>query len=209
MGPTTQGARANPTWWQLRAMQLKNRVIAILTDPIHEWRTIAAEPEDVASLYKNYIMPLAAIPAIAMFIGLGIVGAPFLGRFGLVTALSSAIGLYLSQLIGPIVAALVVERLAPKFNSTGTLADALKLVAYASTPIWVAGVLYLLLYLAPLALAGAVYGIYLFYLGLPPIMKTHPDNVVPYMLVATITLLVINIVLSVLRGLLGLPSYGF
>jgi hypothetical protein len=189
--------------------KLKTRVIGILTDPIHEWRTIATEQDDIASVYMNYIVPLAAIPAIAMFIGLGVVGAPFLGRFGIVTALSSAIGLYLSTLASPIIAAVVIEKLAPKFKSSGTLVDALKLVAYASAPMWVAGVLYVLLYLAPLILAAALYSVYLFYLGLPPMMKTHPDNVVPYMVVSAIALLLINLLLALLRTLFGMPSYGF
>jgi hypothetical protein len=189
--------------------KLKKRVIGILTDPIYEWRIIAAEPADVASLYKNYIMVMAAIPAISMLLGLGVIGAPFLGRFGVLMSLSAAISFYLSQLVGTYIAALVIEKLAPKFKSTGTTTDALKLVAYASTPVWVGGVLYLLLYLAPLILAAALYGIYLFYLGLPPIMKTHPDNVVPYMVVSAIVILVLNIILAALRGLLGMPAYGF
>jgi hypothetical protein len=189
--------------------KLKKRVVGILTDPIYEWRVIATEPADVASLYQNYIMPMAAIPAVSMLLGLGVIGAPFLGRFGIIMSLSAAISFYLSQLISTFIAALVVEKLAPKFKSSGTTVDALKLVAYASTPVWVGGVLYLLLYLAPLMLAAALYAIYLFYLGLPPIMKTHPDNVVPYMVVSAIVILVINIVLGALRGLLGMPTYGF
>jgi hypothetical protein len=189
--------------------KLKKRVMGILTEPIYEWRVIASEPADVASLYKNYIMVMAAIPAISMLLGLGVIGAPFLGRFGVLMSLSAAISFYLSQLVGTYLAALVIEKLAPKFKSSGTITDALKLVAYASTPVWVGGVLYLLLYLAPLILAAALYGIYLFYLGLPPILKTHPDNVVPYMVVSAIVILVLNIILAAFRGLLGMPAYGF
>ena len=189
--------------------KLRRRVIGILTDSIHEWRVISAEQDDIASVYMNYIVPLAAIPAISMFIGLGIIGAPFIGRFGILTALSSAIFGYVSALASPIIAAVVIEQLAPKFKSSGTLVDALKLVAYASTPMWVGGILYILLYLAPLVLAAALYAIYLFYLGLPAMMKTHPDNVVPYMVVSAIVLLVINLLLALFRTLLGMPSYGF
>ena len=189
--------------------KLKRRVIGILSDPVHEWRVIEAEQDDVASVYMSYIVPLAAIPAISMFIGLGIIGAPFIGRYGIVTALSSAIGLYLTTLVSPIVAAIVIEKLAPKFKSSGTLVDALKLVAYASTPMWVGGILYILLYLAPLILATVLYAVYLFYLGLPTMMKTHPDNVVPYMFVSAIVLMLINLLLALLRTMLGMPSYGF
>jgi hypothetical protein len=189
--------------------RLKKRVIGILTDPIHEWRMIASEPDDIESLYKGYIMPLAAIPAISMFLGLGIVGAPFLGRFGIVTALTSALWTYGTSLALPILGAVVVEKLAPNFKSSGTLVQALKLVAYASTPMWVGGVLYLLLYVSPLILVAALYSVYLLYAGLPAVMKTHPEQTVPYTVVTVIALLVIGIVLSAIRAVLGLPSYGF
>jgi hypothetical protein len=189
--------------------KLKRRVIGILTDPIFEWRAIAAEQDDVATLYKSYIMPMAAIPAVSMFIGLGVIGAPFLGRFGIVTALGSAIWTYLASLATPMIGAVVVEKLAPRFRSSGSTDAALRLVAYASTPVWVAGVLYLLLYLAPLVLAGAVYAVYLFYLGLPAMMKTHPEQAVPYTVVSVIIFLVVGIALSGFRAVIGLPSYGF
>jgi hypothetical protein len=188
---------------------LKKRVMGILTDPAHEWLVIEAEHNDVASMYKNYIVPLAAIPAVSMFIGQAVIGAPYIGRFGIVTALSAAIFVFLSGLVSPIIAAVVIEKLAPKFKSSGTLVDALKLVAYASTPMWVAGVLYILLYLAPLILVAVLYAVYLYYLGLTPMMKTPPDNVVPFMVVSAIVLLLINVLLASLRTPLGMPTYGF
>jgi hypothetical protein len=144
-----------------------------------------------------------------MFLGLGVIGAPFYGRFGIVMALTSAIWIYGTNLALPILGAMVVEKLAPRFRSTGTLVDGLKLVAYASTPMWVGGVLYLVLYIAPLVLIAALYAVYLLYVGLPAVMKTHPEQAVPYTVVIVIAMLVIGIVLSVIRAVLGLPSYGF
>ena len=44
------------------------RVKAILMTPKTEWPVIAAEPATVPDLYKNYIVVLAAIPAVAGFI---------------------------------------------------------------------------------------------------------------------------------------------
>jgi hypothetical protein len=74
---------------------------------------------------------------------------------------------------------------------------------------WVGGVLYLVLYIAPLVLIAALYAVYLLYVGLPAVMKTHPEQAVPYTVVIVIAMLVIGIVLSVIRAVLGLPSYGF
>ena len=189
--------------------KLKKRVIGIITDPMHEWRAIVSEPDDIASLYWNYIVPLAAVPAVGMFIGLGVVGVPFVGRFGILTSLGTAIVVFVQGLVAPIVAAVVIEQLAPKFKSSGSTIDALKLVAYASTPMWVGGAINVLLYLAVLLIVPALYAVYLFYLGLTPIMKTPADNVVPFMVVSAITLVVVNIALRLLLWVFGLPAYGF
>jgi hypothetical protein len=188
---------------------LQKRVMGILTNPKAEWSAIAAEPDDIGSIYRDYIIYLAAIPAVCMFLGLSIIGVPYLGRYGLFTALGSAIAMYVTSLVAPLIAAVVLEQLAPKFQSTGSTARALKLVAYASTPMWVAGVFYLFVVLAPLALIAALYAIYLFYLGLPELMKTPHDQVVPFMVVAALAIIVVNIVLHWIVRAFGMPMYGY
>lgn len=188
--------------------KLQARVLGILKNPTIEWRTISGESDDIQSLYMNYIVPLAAVPAVAMFLGLGIIGVPFVGRFGFFTALMTGIVVYVQTLVAPLVAAIVIEQLAPRFNSSGSTVDALKLVAYSSTPFWVGGVIYLVIYLAPLMILPVVYAVYLFYLGLPPMLKTHPNNVVPFMLVSFLAIIVVNILLRVLLWVFGLPMYG-
>ena len=60
-------------------MALIERVQSILLRPKQTWPVIAAEPADVASIYTGYVVILAAIPAIAGFIGLTLVGV---GAFG-------------------------------------------------------------------------------------------------------------------------------
>jgi len=72
----------------------------------------------------------------------------------------------------------------------------LKLVAYASTPAWVAGVVGLFPPLAVLGILAGLYGIYLFYLGLPPVMQTPGDKVIPYMLVSAIIIVVLYLVVG-------------
>src|SRR5688572_15362945 len=107
---------------------LQARVKGILTSPKTEWLAIAAEPDDVAAIYRDYIVFLAAIPAVSMFVGSTIFGIPF-GRYGMSTALMAAIAMYVSSLVAPLIAALVLEKLAPRFQSAGNTAQALKLVA--------------------------------------------------------------------------------
>jgi hypothetical protein len=187
---------------------LQTRVKGILTNPRAEWLTIAAEPDDVAAIYRNYIVFLAAIPAISMFLGLTIFGVPLFGRYGISTALGSAVAMYISSLVAPFIAAVVLEKLAPRFQSSGSTAQALKLVAYASTPVWVAGVCYVLLTLAPLAVIAALYAVYLLYVGVPVLMKTPHDRVVPFMVVAALVIVVLNVVLRSIVAVFGFPTYG-
>ncbi len=54
-----------------------SRVKAILMTPKTEWPIIAAEATTVADLYKNYVIILAAIPAIAIFIAMSVIGMGF------------------------------------------------------------------------------------------------------------------------------------
>ena len=176
-------------------MDIRKRVIGILTEPRREWAVIAAEPTDVSAILTKYVLVLAAIPAAALLIGMG--------WFGPFTALSAAVSSYVMSIVSTMLAAVVVERLAPKFSSTGGTAQALKLVAYASTPVWVAGIVYVLIFLSPVVVLAALYAVYLFYVGLPLVMKTPYDQVVPFMVVAAITIVVIHIVLRLVLQVFG------
>jgi hypothetical protein len=189
-------------------MNLQTRVVNILTKPKSEWEVIAAEPTDVKTLYRDYIIVLSAIPAVCTFLGLALF-TPLLGGFWLTSALSGAITRYVTALVGVYVSALVVEKLAPNFGSTGDTNQALKLVAYAHTPVWIGGVLLLVVFLAPVLLLAVLYAIYLFYAGMTPVMKTPQDKVVPYMVVSAVIVIVINVCLQfVLRAMLG-ASLGY
>jgi hypothetical protein len=177
-------------------MDIRKRAVGILTDPRREWTVAAAESTDVSAILTQYVMVLAAIPAAALLIGMG--------WFGVSIAVGAAVTSYVTSIVSTVIAALVIERLAPRFSSIGDTAQALKLVAYASTPVWVAGVVYIVIVLSPVVVLAALYAVYLFYVGLPIVMKTPLDKVVPFMVVAAITIVVINIVLRLL-----LQAFGF
>jgi hypothetical protein len=188
-------------------MDLQARATGILTRPREEWNVIEAEPTDVATLYKSYIAILAAIPAVAGFIGLVLIGVsvPFAGhvRWGVASGLRWAIFQYIGALIGVYIAALVLTKLAPSFGSRDNFIQALKLVAYSLTPMWLAGVLSIIPALGALSIIGGLYGIYLLYLGVPVLMKTPADKVIPYLLVSLVVVFVVNIVLFFIIGALA------
>ena len=193
--------------------RLRARVVGILTRPAAEWPEIAGERTDPPTLMRQYAAPLAAIPAVCRWIGLTVIGAwlPIVGTFrvGMVRGLVSAVVAWLFALGGLYVAALVVDWLAPTFKSTRGIVPALKLVVYASTPVWIVGVLNLFPVFVPLTLLGALYSAYLFSVGLPPVAHTPADQVVPYMFVATLITIVVFLVLGLAAGaIVGVGGYA-
>ncbi|MDA1186087.1 MAG: Yip1 family protein [Acidobacteria bacterium] len=179
---------------------LQTRVMNILKSPGTEWSVIARESTDVGRLYREYIMILSVIPVVATFIAFSVIGVsiPFAGTFRrpMMSGLSFLLLSYVMNLVGVYVCAVIIEWLAPKFKSSGTRLDALKLVAYAATPVWIAGVFNLLPLLSVVLLLAAVYAVYLVYLGLPVLMKTPADQVVIYMIVAALVIIVVNVVMA-------------
>ena len=179
---------------------LKDRVIKIITNPKGEWPVIEAEQTDTAKLYREYIAILAAIGPIASFIS-SVVFAFGIFRVGLAFGLTTAIVSYVLTLASVYVCALIIDKLAPTFDSTPNLIQALKLVAYAMTPAWVAGVANVIPFLGVLvALVGGLYSIYVFYLGLPVMMKTPEAKVVPYMAVSALVIIVLWFVAMMITG---------
>ncbi|MGE3507501.1 MAG: Yip1 family protein [Vicinamibacterales bacterium] len=167
---------------------LRHRVTQMLRAPQSEWSVIAAEPETVTSLYSGYIAIMAAIGPVILFLR-----HPGPGSF------IAAVAQYLLQFAAVFICVRVIEWLAPRFRSDRDRIGTLKLVAYANTPSWVAGIAHLLPWLAPLVLfAAALYGIYLYYLGLPVLLHTPYEQVVPFMLVSAIVIMAVMLVLSLL-----------
>jgi hypothetical protein len=169
-------------------MDVRTRVKNILTRPAREWQVIAGEAASVNGLLRDYAAPVSGLAAICRWLGLnlffGVLGVGFLA-----TAISGVIAWALG-LVGAWVAAIAIERLAPSFSSRGGPPQALKLVVYASTPVWIASMLSLVPLLAPLVILGAIYAVYLFYLGLPVVMETPPDKVVPFMAASAVVVFV-------------------
>jgi hypothetical protein len=179
---------------------IQDRAKRIVMDPKAEWPVIEREQTTVEKLYREYIALLAAIPVLASMIGSVVIGVtvPFVGtiRTPIVQAVITAVFSYVFALIGVYVAAFVIDKLAPTFDSRPDFTQALKLVAYAYTPVWIAGVLNIVPVLGALVLLASLYSIYLFYLGLPVMMKTPEPKVIVYMVVAAVVMIVVGFVMA-------------
>jgi hypothetical protein len=179
-------------------VNLVDRAKNLILTPASEWEKIAAETHTVQGLYTGWIMILAAIPAIASFIGFSIVGAGAFGisyRVPVVSGLAHAIASYLLSLAMVYVFALVIDALSPSFGGEKNFAQAFKVAAFAPVASWLAGVFSILPALSILGLLG-LYSLYLLYVGLPRLMRTPQEKALPY----TVVVILVGIVLSVLAG---------
>jgi hypothetical protein len=194
-------------------MNVVERAKAIVLRPKEEWPVIEGETYTVQELYTGYVMILAAIPAVAGFIGMSVVGVGGWGsvyRVPLANGLGVMVLTYLLALAMVYLLAMIIDALAPTFNGVKDFPQALKVAAFAPTAAWLAGIFSLIPALGILSLIGALYSLYLFYLGLPGLMNASEDKALPY----TVVVIAISIVLWVLMGVMvGLvipsPMRGF
>ena len=178
-------------------MNLVQRVQDILLRPRETFALIDGEATDTAKLYKDYLLILAAIPAVAGFIGMSLVGLGFLGlHIPLVAGLSQMIISYVLWLAMIYGVALIADALAPSFGGTSSRIQALKLVAYGSTAAMVGGVFAIIPSLGVLGLLASAYSIYLFYVGAPILMKCPPERNAGYTAVVCVAAVVAGLLIG-------------
>jgi len=179
----------------------------MVLSPATEWPTIETETGDAPFLFTNYVAALAAIPPICRFLRRLLFGwrGPRLGfhhhhGFGIVSSLFGAVVHWLLAFVFVYALAVIIEGLALTFSGEKNPPNALKLAVYSMTPVWLSGVFALMPGLGFMRLIAELYGVYVFWLGLPILMKAPAEKLGPYAL----TVVVCGIVLSfVLAGALG------
>jgi len=186
-------------------MDLVARAQAILLKPKEEWVKIKGESTPIAQLFTSYAVLLAAVPAVAQFIGNGLVGKriPFVGwvRFPIGSALFQAILYYVFTLVSVYVFGIVINALAPSFGSKQSMENAMKLAVYCMTPMWIGGVFYIIPFLGFLAILASLYGLYILYLGFDnPLMDTPKEKVLGYLIVCIVVVVVLSLVVALVLG---------
>ncbi|MBN2611227.1 MAG: YIP1 family protein [Bacteroidales bacterium] len=182
-------------------MNLIERVKGIILNPKTEWNTIQQEKTSSTDLLVKYLIPLALIPTIAGFIGYGLIGRnmPFAGHFASVSyGIKYAIIMFINLLISAYVTAFVIDSLAPTFSAVKNFDKAFSLVVYSLTPMMVAGVLYIYPPLALLVMLASLYGLYILYIGLKPMMQAPDDKVTVYFIVSLIVMIAVYFIISLI-----------
>lgn len=176
------------------APSIIERAKNLILTPKTEWAAIDSEPATIGGIYRSYVMILAAIPPVALLLMM-LLFVPRIAGFYMISTTSIIVGCivqYLLALLSVYVVALIIDALAPTFNSTRDPLKAFKVAAYYPTPIWLASILLIIPGLGLIVvLIGAVYALYLLYLGLPMLMKTPQDKAVPYFVVTLVVAIVV------------------
>ncbi len=188
------------------------RVKGILLQPDNEWLIIKNETKTKEQLFTGYVLILALIPAVASFIGYGLIGSrSFLGihyssfSFGLRHAITN----YVNIVISIFLSAWVIRILAPNFSASVDTEKSLKLVAYSYTASMVAGVFYIFPSLSVLAIVGSIYSLVILYKGFKPMTEVPEEKTMSYFLVSLLVLVGISIVVGlIMAGILTTIGLG-
>lgn len=192
-------------------MDIIKRAKDILVTPKTAWHTIAEENQNQLVILTTYLIPLALIPALASFIGYGLIGHNVMGihigsvGFGLRQAILS----FISSLGGVYLSAWVISLLSPKFEQAKDFNRAFQLVSYSYTPIFVAGILLIIPSLSIVATLAGLYGLYLLYQGMTPILQTPDDKRNTFFIVSLLSIIVASILVTTLLSALIIKPYSF
>jgi hypothetical protein len=188
-----------------------DRAKSIITQPAKEWDIISMETPNQSQIITGYVLILAGAAAVAAFIGYGFIGFnSFLGIriAGVDWGIYQALAVLIGAIIGVYICAMVIDALAPSFDSEKNIGRSVQLVAYSYTPAWVGG---LLAIYPPLSFIGGLfglYGLYLMYLGIPKLKKTSADKQTGYFVVSIIAVIVVYFVIGLIMSRLLMPAFG-
>ncbi len=191
-------------------MDIVERAKAITLNPAATWPVIEAEKHDAKSLFVPYMLILAAIPAVASFIGLSLIGMGGFGfsfRIPIASGLAMMVTTYLLSLAMTFGMGWLASALAPTFGGQSNLVQGLKLAVFGGTPMMLAGVFNILPALSIIGLLVALYSLYVMYLGLPVLMKNPKEKTIVYMVVLIIASIIAGVVLSMVSRVFT-PSMG-
>jgi hypothetical protein len=189
------------------------RAAGMLFRPGRTWDAADGEPASVVALLRDYVAPLALIPALCGLVGQLTFGAGMAGigiRPSPRSAIAGAATDYLLTLVSVYLLALAIHGLAPAFGARRHIVQATKVAAYSGTALWLSGIF--ALYPALGWLAGILAGLYSLYalsMGLARLMHAPADRELAYFTTVLITTLALMALVALasrgVRDLVGGP----
>jgi hypothetical protein len=191
-------------------MDLIERIRAIMLSPAAAWQAIARESTPPWLLLQTYVAALAAIPAVADFIGMTAIGYSVPGkgvvRVEVLSGFMAALFAYAMSLVITTLQAIVIYLAAPVYSARRDWVSAFKLAVYSFTPAWLAGIFLVVPGLHFLVILG-LYGLFVLYCGLPPLILCPPQRAFLFAGVVTAVGVCASLIVGLLRAsLFSLPG---
>lgn len=161
-----------------------HHVVGLFTHPDQEWQQIRGEKEEsLGHLYLTHTLILAAVPAIAAYIGTTHLGWMIGDRSAVVLSSDDALWMalmsYAAMLGGVAVMGMFIHWMARTYDATPSVARCVAFATYTATPLFIGGLaaLYPHLWLGmAVGTAAVCYTIYLLYVGLPTFMNVRREE---------------------------------
>jgi len=190
------------------------RVKNIVVAPDQEWLVVAESEKDITKnqVLTGYAIPFIVVGAIAAFVGtaflnsaMSLLGAGAAMKYAIIGSVSALI----MGLVSIFISAFIVDALAPSFGGVKNMDNAMKLVIYSSTPSYIISIIAGFLPFLGILQIAALYGIYLYWTGLTPMMQVPTERRVGYLVVIILVSLVVYFVVgAILAMLLGTLLLG-
>jgi hypothetical protein len=199
-------------------MSIVNRAKNILISPKTEWPIIGAEPATTGGLI-TYAAILSGIAQVCGIVG-GIIALSLMSSALGVAVMTPAFVIvqgvvsFILGLVVLYVMSLIAAALAPSFDGQKDSLQALKLLTYAGTAVWVAGFLAIIPGIGLIAmLVGFGYAIYLIYLGASHTVRVPDGKAGGYAAVVVIIWIVLAVIVgflcqAILGGVMGAATVG-
>jgi hypothetical protein len=171
----------------------------MLFSPRTEWFLVARESITRRRLFFGYVIPLAGLAAL-----LELARFSMLSRAPL-TSVVAVVSLTLGFEVMCVYAmALIINAVAHYFRGVPRPGQALKVAAYASTPLWLsAAFIPFPTVSVPLQFLAGLYHTYLLYLGLKGLMKSPRDRALGYATTVVLCSIILGIVFVQVSASLG------
>ncbi len=187
-----------------------NTAKQFILSPKSEWEVVKNDKENAHQHVMTYVLPLALISAVAIFIGVGLIGYRVLGyRVQSISGgLAQAIMSLASILIGVYLSGFVIHKLAPTFDTTVSLDKGVKLVGFSYTAILLAGILNIFPPLAFFTFLGGLYSLYILYIGFKPMTNVSDEKSTSFFFVSLLVIVGVYIIIGmILAGIIGVLGF--
>lgn len=163
-------------------MVLQN-IWGLLWRPERQWRAIHAQQCTIARCYCSHVLILAALPALAGFIGTSQVGwqigAREVVKLTVASAATIALLSYVTILVAVFSIGWLIHWMGQTYGARQSLSQCVALAAYTATPLFLVGILWaypVLWFNLLVGLPALAYTVYLLYVGVPIMMNVSAER---------------------------------